>query len=204
MGYIQIWNEYFRDPRRLRTSQLSITTLRIWKLTAAYGTGIPITGEVKIIRHAGMPPTKPNDNRKRRTLRLRRNKPPTTEVDATGDRFDIHELAKVTARYNSESERAWFGKRYRDVMQNQFGMKINVDADQRPTLLARETMSLSGYDVDGTADATLGTYAGKSLADVRFNMRRKLMPEHGTVWVLNGSTLPSHAYRRSTLPRKES
>ena len=180
-GYIQIWNEYFRDPRRLRASEISLTHSGLGS-PAAFGTPIPI----KEVKSYGMPACHLP------SLMTTGNEGPygydltndDDTVDTTGDSFEIHELAKVTARYNSESERAWFGKRYRDVMENQFGMKINVDADQRPTLLARETMSLSGYDVDGTADATLGTYAGKSLADVRFNMRRKLMPEHGTVWLL--------------------
>jgi hypothetical protein len=68
---------------------------------------------------------------------------------------------------------------------------VNTDADQRPTLLGTETKWISGYDVDGTADANLGEYTGKSQVMVNMHLPTKFFQEHGLVWLMAVVRYPS-------------
>lgn len=106
-------------------------------------------------------------------------------VTAAGS-FDIRDLALVQSRFRAESERAWYQHFYQDVMEI-WGSKVGPDTDPsnlRPHMLGRQTAMLSGRDIDGTDDATLGTFQGKTLDRVSFNMPRKHFNEHGLVFVL--------------------
>lgn len=105
--------------------------------------------------------------------------------------LDIVDLIKTKMRYKSELEKDFFAIRYDDIMKGKWGTGVNVDADQRPTLIMRKTHSLSGYDVDGTADANLGTYAGKSLSNTNLSFKRKHFNEHGTLWILQLVRFPT-------------
>lgn len=103
---------------------------------------------------------------------------------------NLHQFAQQQARLGTEQARDWYGLKYRDVMSHTFGSRPNTDADQRPTLLMRSTRWMSGYDVDGTDDATLGTYSGKAQALCQLNMPFKFIPEHGAIWILQLVRLP--------------
>lgn len=105
-------------------------------------------------------------------------------VSTVGDTFDLADLNTIKASYRTEVDRQYFGKRYSDIMKTGFGAGVNTDADQRPTLLMRNQAWLSGYDVDGTDDASLGQYSGKSAAVVRGGIRRKFFAEHGALWIM--------------------
>ena len=48
----------------------------------------------------------------------------------------------------------------------------------------RRTLHLSGYDVDGTDDASLGSYSGKAASLLKFGFPRKYFPEHGAIWIM--------------------
>lgn len=98
--------------------------------------------------------------------------------------LNIIDLAKAKMSYKTKEEREWFAQRYNDVLKNTFGSGVNIDADERPELLFRKTMPINARDIDGTDDATLGTYSSKSLTGHRFNIRRKFMPEHGAIFIL--------------------
>lgn len=106
---------------------------------------------------------------------------PVTGAIAT---VDLRSLDAVAGRYKSEIQRTWFTERYNDVLKRQWGSSVNIDADQRPELVWRETFRLSGHDVDGTDDATLGQYTGKTHGRVDISIPRRYFPEHGTVWVV--------------------
>ena len=108
----------------------------------------------------------------------------TREVAVSGGVFDVIDLAQTRRNLRTEIDRQWFGQYYNDVLENVFGGRANTDADERPTLLARRTSTMSGYDVDGTADATLGSYVGKSINPVGFQVPRKFCPEHGVIMIL--------------------
>lgn len=168
-GYNRIWNRYFRVPSDDSSIIADNTLLGDW-LTEDGNWG-KLCARPKTIWTTGVDET---------------NKPTTTdrEVNVSGGTFDIIDLAEVKARYRTEVDREWFGQRYDDILKSSFGGSANVDADERPTLIMRKTEWLSGYDVDGTADATLGTYAGKSASVVRMDLPRRFYPEHGTIWMM--------------------
>lgn len=99
--------------------------------------------------------------------------------------LDIRDLAQVQSRYKSIQEQNYMATFYSDVLSRKWPTrKVNTDADQRPTYLGRNTTFISGSDVNGTDDATLGSYVGKTLDRISFNMPRRTFPEHGNVWVM--------------------
>ncbi|QXP08659.1 MAG: major capsid protein [Arizlama microvirus] len=109
------------------------------------------------------------------------------EVPVTGGVFDLRDLQQFQSRLNTEAANAWFSRWYQDVMKEKWGSEIGPDVDPRnlkPHLLMRQTQMMSGKDIDGTDDATLGSFQGKTLERVAFNMPRKYFAEHGNVYVL--------------------
>lgn len=113
-----------------------------------------------------------------------------TNADATvtaGATFDIRNLAKVQSVYKSEAEKAWMSFTYQDVMSNKWGARLNDDVDPGnylPDHFYSHTQMLSGQDVNGTDDATLGTAQGKTMDYVSCQAPRKYFDEHGLVYVL--------------------
>jgi len=163
-GYNRIWNRYFRSPsdpnERADTYLPSGTSernfgFRCGPLPVPWSTGVNAA-----VAEAD---------------RL---------VDVTSDQFDIVDLEQVKATYRTEVDRNYFGERYNDLMGQAFGTRVNTDADERPTLVAHSSSWLSGYDVDGTGDAVLGEYAGKSMGQAAFGFGRKWFPEHGSLFVM--------------------
>jgi hypothetical protein len=104
-------------------------------------------------------------------------------VAGTAD-LDIRSLEQVQKRYKSELDKTWFSNRYNDVLETTWGSTVNTDADQRPEMLFRHTFMMSGQEVNGTDDATLGSYAGKTMQSIRCGFPRKYFPEHGAVWIM--------------------
>lgn len=99
--------------------------------------------------------------------------------------LDIRDLAKIQARFKTVTKGNWYAQFYNDVLQERYHTKgVNTDADKRPDYLGRVTINLSGHDVDGTADATLGSFIGKTLGRLHFNMNRRFFPEHGNLWLM--------------------
>jgi len=98
--------------------------------------------------------------------------------------LDIRDLAQIQGRYKTVQQKNWFASYYTDILEERFGTSVNTDADMRPDYLGRTTQYISGQDVNGTDDATLGSYVGKTLDRVSFNMPRRVFPEHGNVWIM--------------------
>lgn len=98
--------------------------------------------------------------------------------------IDLRSLEQVKGRYESELETTWFTERYTDLLNRKWGSSVNIDADERPELVWRETFRLGGHDVDGTADANLGQFTGKTVGGFQMNIPRRYFPEHGTLWVM--------------------
>lgn len=98
--------------------------------------------------------------------------------------IDIWAREEAVAQYNNQSQRMFFDIRYNDVLQRTWGGHANIDADQRPSLLSRNRTYLSGYDVDGTSEGSLGQFGGKAFANATLRLPRIACPEHGTVWVM--------------------
>ena len=164
-GYNRIWNRYFRHPTAdsdvlADTTMLSASAERLYGKPCAHLPAIwntPIEAEVDSS---------------------------DLQVSTAGDVLDLTALSQQQARLTTERRREWFSQRYNDVLMRTFGARVNIDADERPELLIRVPSWMSGYDVDGTDDASLGQYSGKAAAIVSMNMGRKFIPEHGTIWLM--------------------
>ncbi len=177
-GYNRIWNRYFRFPK---------LTPEIDDLYT--GTGVP-TGHTALNS-----PLTGSINQRTYGFNCARLKTPwTTGIIPTlvpADRevpsasvLDIVDLERTKNYYKTKVDREWKAIRYNDVLKNVFGSGVNIDADERPEMIWRKTVDLSGYDINGTGDVSLGTFAGKSIASHDFGFPRKFMPEHGTVWIM--------------------
>lgn len=99
--------------------------------------------------------------------------------------LDIRDLAAIQGRYKTVQQKNYWAQFYTDILEQRFNTSgVNTDADKRPDYLGRATQFLSGTDVNGTDDATLGSYVGKTIDRINFNMPRRVFPEHGTVHVM--------------------
>lgn len=99
--------------------------------------------------------------------------------------LDIRDLKGIQSRYRSVQEQNYFAQFYDDVIGQKWETDgVNTDADPRPTYLGRDTHFVSGTDVNGTDDATLGSYVGKTIDRLSFKLPRRFMPEHGNVWIM--------------------
>jgi len=167
-GYNRIWNRYFRHP--------SDDTAIVADTKVVTGTsdesrfGYNCCHLKRMWNTGADPATKPAAADR--------------EVAVAAGVFDIVDLAQIKARYKTEIDREWFAQRYTDLLGKTWGSGVNIDADERPQLCGRSSNWLSGYDVDGTDDASLGSFSGKAVSAMEFTMPRKFFPEHGTMWIM--------------------
>ena len=179
-GYTQIFNRYFRDPTDDSSVVLNLNN-SLTDVEKRYGIYCCFP---KTIWSTGVHLDLDEEDHQVDLF--------TSGLDDSGNfsdnigktKLDIIDLARVKARYHTELEREWFGQRYSDLVESQFGSKINADADERPTLVMRKTEWLTGYDVDGSDDATLGEYSGKAASICGLSFPRRYFPEHGTLWLM--------------------
>lgn len=102
------------------------------------------------------------------------------EAIVGGADIDIRSLEEGAARARAEIERVWkAGERYKDILGRQWGTSVNIDADERPEMCFRETFDLSGRDLSGADDATLGMIYGRAAGRLRASMARKMFMENG-------------------------
>lgn len=172
-GYNRIWNRYFRVPNGAvgELSETGINALQTTTEGRVYGQlcarlkTLPTTGH-------GLADAAADDNRFIAT------------VSGNNATISLTGLERQKAHFKTELERHWFGRRYTDVLERVYGGYAGSDADERPTLLMRESQWMSGYDVDGSGDANLGQYAGKAATVLDMNIPKKFFPEHGVLWIM--------------------
>lgn len=166
-GLVQIWNNYFRDPSDVAgiLPDNYFTTLAAGSSILEYGLAC---ANLKRMWNSAILSTLTSGD---------------YSLPLSGGEVNLYELAALKGRLRTETARDFFAARYRDVLDYSWSSKVNIDADQRPELIMRSTQWMSGYDVDGTAEGNLGTYAGKSQALCKLSFPSKFMPEHGTIWV---------------------
>lgn len=172
-GYNQIWNRYFRVPNgpQAAIDEANVPgslNNQLYGYSCARLKTLPVSGVTSR--------TDASDY----NLNLRDESTVSGHVATVR----LNELATQKARLKTEVERGYFGDRYTDLMERQWGAGVSTDADQRPTLLMRTTEWLSGYDVDGTGDANLGQYSGKAAAIVSMDLSKKFFQEHGCLWLM--------------------
>lgn len=164
-GYAKIWNRYFKSPNDSSSTMSETAFLQTdeKRLTGNDCARLPT------IWTSGIEGNLTDADR---------------EVAVSGGAFDIVDLQRTQAQYWRKSDREWYGQFYDDVLRTTFGGGASTDADERPTVLYRNSAWLSGYDVDGTSGDSLGDFAGKSFGRMRCKMPRRHFGEHGTIWVM--------------------
>jgi hypothetical protein len=166
-GYNRIWNRYFRAPSDV--SGIVADNYLTGTDASNEGQFGFLCGRLKTPWSTGIDPTTDASDR---------------EVTVTASKLDVVDLGKVRARYASEQHRDYFGQFYTDILEHGWGGRANPDSDERPYLLMRNGGWLSGYDVDGTDDASLGSFAGKSAGVHGMRVPRRYFGEHGTLWIM--------------------
>ncbi|AJK28249.1 putative major capsid protein [Eel River basin pequenovirus] len=115
----------------------------------------------------------------------------TKQVDASGNEVSIIDFAKTQGEYESRILRSWFGNTYKDIIDSQFSGNVSTDADERPTLMMHKRDFMSGRDVDGTDEVTLGSFSGKSVSPVDFYVPPFFCPEHGMIMLMQLARFPT-------------
>lgn len=166
-GYVQIWNRYFRDPSDvagLRAENYFVASATQAELDYGFN-----CAHLKRIWNSAILSTLNSSD---------------YSLPLTGGEVDLYTLAALQGRLKTETSRDWFATRYQDILKHSWGTTVNIDADKRPELIMRTRQWLSGYDVDGTDDATLGLYSGKAATVANLKFPRKFFPEHGSLWIM--------------------
>src|SRR4051812_7919823 len=138
-GYLNIYNNYFKAPGMPDRTEANPNELN--QDDARYGFR---SCHLKNIWPAPLPPE---------TELSRQMTTSTTSIDIMG-------LQAAYANLHTDQERDYFMQRYHDVISS-FGGKTSYDADNRPLLVMRSNLWASGYDVDGTAQTSLGQFSGR-------------------------------------------
>ena len=181
-GYWDIYNWYFKNPDDPDTV---LTKIPSDAKERQYGT---------LISRLPHPMTRP------RTLNTGLEtdlEDSDAELNVGSGTLDVRELSKVSAEYKQEIDTNWYANRYPDIMEANYGSTVSEETDERPKLIWRESGWMSGKDMDGFDDATLGDIQGKTLKRINFSIPRKFYPEHGAVWIM--ATLrfpPIHVYEQ--------
>lgn len=165
-GYNRIWNEFFRVPSDVAAIKADTYLASAASREAYFG---EVVARLKTPWSTGIAPTIVAADH---------------DVPAAASTMDLLDFATIQARYKTEQEKEFFSIRYRDILPRMFGGSANPDAEQRPTLLMRQKNTLSGYEIDATDDAGLGTFSGKSAAQVGMKIPSRRLPEHGTLWIM--------------------
>jgi len=163
-GYSRIYNRYFKVPQDADIADDYLLTAssaeRLGGVACAYPKAIWNTGVVDNLASADR------------------------DYTVTGSVVDLPDFALQQARLETELNRDWFSVRYQDLLKNTWGGDANIDADQRPELIMRNTSWLSGWDVESTDQASVGSYTGRAAGIGEITIPRKFIPEHGAIWIM--------------------
>ena len=169
--YNEIWNWFFRDPQ---DTELAKTYLAVDECQNNFGYKIAnIKTLTSSMRKQG-----------------RQIDAADYQVSAASDIVDIRDFHDKILRYRSETGREYFATRYNEILEWGWGSNPNTDTDPRPTILGTSEEWLSGYEVAGMDDATLGQVVGKSSGAFRLRVPRRFIPEHGTIYIVGALRYP--------------
>lgn len=173
-GYNMIWNRWFRVPNI--SAELPLDQLPTTQDQRRFGYEVPLMPSYLTPMDTVNSDYDSADR----------------ELTISGS-MDLVDLAKQKARMRTEIQRAWFTQRYAEIMQSEFGGAIGAYAEEtyRPELLYVGRNWLSGYDVHGADDVSLGHFVGRSEGVFNHRIPRRYFPEHGTLWILNVLRYPT-------------
>nr|QJB20207.1 MAG: major capsid protein [Microvirus sp.] len=163
-GYSRIWNRYFKHPTTADIADDYLLGASVQERIGGVACCYP-----KAIWNTGMFDSVASADR---------------DYTVSGSVVDLPDFALQQARYETEINRDWFSIRYQDLLKNTWGGDANIDADQRPELIMRNQSWLSGWDVESTDQASVGSYTGRAAGIAEITVPRKYIPEHGTIWIM--------------------
>lgn len=177
-GYDYIWDRYYRVPSQPRDAAFGVLPAGLSDAAKRHRKYGRYVARLPHILNSANRVNAPGDQPWRDLV--------DGDADvAAGSVVSVRDIALVQKQLKSEIDRTQMSERFTDIMELTWKVPpLNVDADQRPTLLFRHQQWISGADVDGTDDATLGQFTGKTLVPVRWKMPSKYFSEHGTIFIL--------------------
>ena len=182
-GMNRIWNRYFRfysaasDSESDEKPDFGATLSGVSDLEALYGYRV---AHLPTIWNTWLDP---HDDGNVPSYDVTASNTGTT-VAGLKTTIDLGDLAEQAGKLKNQVDRQLFSSRYYDVLNRTWQTRVNIDADQRPELCGKTSFWLSGYDVDGTGEGSLGSYSGKAAVTGRFRMPNKLFKEHGALWIV--------------------
>jgi len=181
--YMKVWNRYFKLPTDADYADDYLLTaseqMRYYGLPCGHEKAIWNTGLTDDLTSAD------------------------SQYTVSGSVVSLPDLELVQARLHGELTRSYTANRYRDVLSRIWGTDVNIDADQRPWLLAHTKQWLSGYDVNATDSAGLGSYSGRAVGQSILNFPRRFFPEHGVILLMRLVRFPPiHPFVVNYLPTK--
>lgn len=167
--YANIWNCYFRDPSQ---AELSLTTPLTDSVTTINGLN---TAHLKGwgTAQSHMDATDGNEL-----------------VSVTSGNIKFSDIQRAQSRVKAENFRDFYSSRYVELMASLGGSPPSDYSDNVPELVWRDSLWLSGYDVNGTSGAQLGASVGKGVGMLNLRIPRRLFTEHGTLYVFAVMRLP--------------
>ena len=125
------------------------------------------------------------------------------QYSVSGSVVDLPDFANKRSYLKSEITRDYTANRYREILQRVWGSDVNIDADQRPELLAHTKQWLSGYDVNVSDTAGVGGYSGRAVGQSRLAFPPKFFAEHGVLLLMRLVRFPPiYGYENQYLATK--
>jgi len=175
-GINSIWNDYYRIPNITDEVDLDSTTHDFWDIDTLKARWGLIAARLPEFWTTGLTDS-------------RYNAQDFADLSTAAADISLLDIAQVQGEYQTEVQRDWFDRRYRDLIKNGWGTNgiISTDADARPEILTIEQGFLNGSEIDVTADAgakAVGEYVGKSTGPFSVHIPPKYFKEHGMIWIV--------------------
>lgn len=103
------------------------------------------------------------------------------DIDSSGSTIDITEIYKQKARLKSERKRQFYSYWYEQIIKD-MGGSSTMDAEPRPEMIWHDTQYISGENIRGTDNQTLGAIVGKGGGKITHRIPKKYIREHGTIF----------------------
>lgn len=112
------------------------------------------------------------------------------KVDTSQPSISMFDIQTQVAKGRSKQFRDFMSSRYVEILEQFSGVAPSDYSDNRPELVWQESQWMSGYDINGSSGAELGSSVGKAIGNVNFNMPRRLFTEHGTMYIFAVLRIP--------------
>ena len=114
------------------------------------------------------------------------------EVAVDGNSFDLRDMIEQSYRYNSEQKRAYFARRYNEVLEKIYGVKgASAEYEKIPYFLGKDSHWISGSEHVNLSGDGFGQVVGRSLTAFRSNiLPRRVFNDFGVVWIMMALRYP--------------